>query len=215
MFKPTARRASARPKRQPRRLEREARIKAANISVDGHDTLISCTIRDIHRAGARLSLTNGAGLPNEFLLICKAEDLLARVQIAWRNENEIGVKYLKVDRGGQEQQLREEQRAHYEASKAPVEAARVRHEWQAEPAAPTQPQIGAHPESKVTEELSEHLRRLGLRPNITYSTDDIQRAFRLEVMNSHTRRGASDADYLELCEAYRALMASGSDQKVS
>lgn len=111
MFKPTSNRfRHAAPKKHvDRREERVPTMKSGSISIDGGDHMIACTVRDIHTSGARLSVMTMEGLSDSFMLIVRASDLVARAKVAWRKENEIGVRFLRRGDLLQEEQLRREQ----------------------------------------------------------------------------------------------------------
>jgi len=102
MFKPANRPAHMNRSAQPaastnkRRERREELAKAASIVVPDTGQTISCTLRDIHTRGARLSVISHGGIPDEFILKSRQADLETKARVAWRRGNELGVKFLKV-----------------------------------------------------------------------------------------------------------------------
>ncbi len=77
---------------------RETRVelqKAASIVVEATGQTLSCTLRDLHSRGARLSVANPAAVPDEFVLTSRQEGIETRARVAWRRSNEIGVRFIK------------------------------------------------------------------------------------------------------------------------
>jgi len=64
-------------------------LKAGTISFGGAG--ISCTVRNLSSAGAALDVTSPIGIPNEFVLIVAADNVVRQCRIAWRKERRIGV----------------------------------------------------------------------------------------------------------------------------
>jgi hypothetical protein len=60
-----------------------------------HTALIKfpCTVLDVSRSGARLSIDDPNALPNEFILELKT-DLIRWCRVVWRRNKEVGVEYI-------------------------------------------------------------------------------------------------------------------------
>lgn len=81
---------------QRRRETRMALQKAATIVVEQTGQVISCTLRDIHTRGARISVMAHYAIPDEFMLKSRQEGLDTRARVAWRRGNELGVSFVKA-----------------------------------------------------------------------------------------------------------------------
>ena len=57
---------------------------------------IRCSLTDISRTGARLSVDDPKSLPNEFLLEIRT-DLARRCRVIWRTDKHVGVEYIAAD----------------------------------------------------------------------------------------------------------------------
>jgi hypothetical protein len=79
-----------------RREPRQELAKAASICVIDTGQTISCTLRDIHTRGARISVISHGGIPDEFILKSRQADLETRARVAWRRGNELGVKFIRA-----------------------------------------------------------------------------------------------------------------------
>lgn len=77
-----------------RREARQPLQKAASICIEPSGQTISCTLRDIHTRGARISVISPSEIPDEFILKSRQAQLETRVRVAWRGGNELGVRYL-------------------------------------------------------------------------------------------------------------------------
>lgn len=204
MFTSSIRRARGVPRKKIERKERVPVIKSATICIDGADLTVECTIRDIHNFGARFSVVNSVGIPDEFLLISRTEDLCARARVAWRRGNELGVRFLRrasyADEGRmrQDQQKQfskiteyrrqEQERVAYAAQKAGIDPA------SAEAPAPANPMKRAA-----------QMRILGFDPKVEVTADELKRAYRMKAMTMHPDRGGDPNDFQSLSIAYREL----------
>jgi hypothetical protein len=57
--------------------------------------LVECRLKDISAGGARLALSVPGEVPTEFLLsLSRDGSVRRRCQIAWRAENQIGVRFV-------------------------------------------------------------------------------------------------------------------------
>lgn len=55
---------------------------------------ISCVVRDISEAGARVVLEGAIGLPPEFKLVIEGYSAPTHVALAWQKENEAGISFV-------------------------------------------------------------------------------------------------------------------------
>ena len=201
MFKPTARsRAMAgvsgwREKIEKLRSPREARAKAANISSDGRTLATSCTIRDMSATGLRISTPRPELVPDEFLLMCAAEDLIARVRVAWRKDREMGVRFLRKGTSEIEGELRQNQAVAYAAIMEAQERARE------------QTDTTGFAAQAQTESMLAHFRLMGLDPTLSYTPDQIKQTYRVKAMRAHPDHGGSVEDFQALTKAYQFLEA--------
>ena len=80
-----------------RRAVRHRILKGGLIAVAGHHTAITCSVRDLTDAGARLKLLDMRALVAEFFeLIIEIDGLEAECQVMWRKGSELGVSFLKT-----------------------------------------------------------------------------------------------------------------------
>ncbi|HBF32075.1 PilZ domain-containing protein [Rhizobium sp.] len=76
-----------------RKARRSRTFKAASIVLNnGHSTL-SCTIKNISEAGAKLVAENFLGMPDEFDL-AMSDGSRRRCIVRWRKLNEMGVEFI-------------------------------------------------------------------------------------------------------------------------
>jgi len=65
---------------------------------DGSPAL-ACTLCDASQEGAQLAVANPKSLPNEFILALSSDGAARRrCRVVWRNETEVGVRFLKDTR---------------------------------------------------------------------------------------------------------------------
>lgn len=78
-----------------RKLRRTSVSKAGMISFGG--SAISCTVRNLTRAGAMLDVVTPLGVSKEFTLVISSDDVRHKCMIVWIQEKCIGVS-CKSDR---------------------------------------------------------------------------------------------------------------------
>ncbi len=78
----------------PRREKRHEVQKSASVGIIETGESISCTIRDIHTRGARISVISPERIPNKVLITSRSDGLETLGEIVWRKGNEIGVKFV-------------------------------------------------------------------------------------------------------------------------
>ena len=95
MFKSSIKRGPQRHVRH--RVTREARVevqKSASVGVIETGETLSCTIRDIHSRGARISIINPERVPNKVMIKSRSDGLDTLGEVVWRRGNEIGVRFV-------------------------------------------------------------------------------------------------------------------------
>ena len=64
------------------------------IAFNKRTSTMSCHVRNISPAGAKVALTNAAVIPDQFELAIAQKDRLYRARMVWRGVNEAGVAFL-------------------------------------------------------------------------------------------------------------------------
>ena len=186
-----------------RREERVATMKSGSISVDGGDHMIACTVRDIHSSGARMSVMSMEGLSDSFLLIVRSSDLVARAKVAWRNENEIGVRFLRQGDLSKEEQLRRDQsnvhrkEQEEKAKKQTLEKDRL----EAELSARHQAEANRQAQIQIA-----RMKVMGLDPTRPFSEEELKSAYRKQALLKHPDQGGDPLEFQQLQDVYRILL---------
>lgn len=205
MFKPTAnglRRAGPR-KRVDNREERIAVTKSATVCIDGASQSLHCTLRDVNSGGARLSGTNLTSIPDVFLLICRAENLVARARIAWRKPTEIGVAFLRRGTMDHEESYRREQVASYAKDQEVLAQQRA-----AQAAAAQQAQFELQQQAQLAaQEYARQVAVMGLDPKMPVTAESLKSAYRKKAMTCHPDQGGSMEEFQMLNNAYNYISA--------
>ncbi|MEL7273421.1 MAG: PilZ domain-containing protein [Pseudomonadota bacterium] len=212
MFKSTGRprRMGHAPTQKVERPVREVVTKSATISVDGADRILPCTVRDISKTGARVSITNPAAVPQTLLLIIRSENLVARARVVWRKVNEIGVQFLRSGGMELEERMKREQAAAH---------AKMLH------AIAQQQQEEAARQHRIAQEQAAqkwHIQQECLRLMVSINMDPVQGldeeslklAYRKEAMRRHPDQGGTMDAFQELNKVYKALMSAIMDGNV-
>jgi hypothetical protein len=82
--------------RRDRKIERHFVCQPAlMVSVDG-SRIGECSMLDVSAGGARLQITGGVSVPDEFILLLSkfGPGVRRRCAVAWRNETEVGIRFL-------------------------------------------------------------------------------------------------------------------------
>jgi len=80
-----------------RKFQRERVQLAGRVTYnDGLDS-VGCAIRDLSVTGARLSLLEPAGVPNQFELCVVATGDTYAVEVKWRRGRQLGVYFVERD----------------------------------------------------------------------------------------------------------------------
>ncbi|MBO0346154.1 PilZ domain-containing protein [Roseibium limicola] len=80
---------------EERRAEpRRRTLKSARIVFGGLSQVFNCTIRNANETGALLVLPSTVGVPNNFLLYIDNESNRRPVEVVWRSDDRMGVRYI-------------------------------------------------------------------------------------------------------------------------
>ena len=77
---------------------RRRMLKSGIVAYSGRHCTIPCTVRDISDGGARLRVTSSLLAPDTFELIIESEGLEADCEVVWRDESQIGVRFVGAPR---------------------------------------------------------------------------------------------------------------------
>ena len=73
--------------------ERRRTLKAGRIVFGGLSQVFNCTVRNTSEGGALLSLPSTMGVPSAFLLYIDNESTRRPVEVVWRTEEKLGIRY--------------------------------------------------------------------------------------------------------------------------
>lgn len=73
--------------------QRRRTLKAGQIVFHDLSRAYDCMIRNTSDNGAMLKLPSTVGIPDEFFIYIESEKIRRHATIAWRNEDQIGIKY--------------------------------------------------------------------------------------------------------------------------
>jgi hypothetical protein len=76
-----------------RRHSRARTLKAARILLNGHHSVIDCTVRNLSPEGARLDVASTLGIPERFDLMFDADHTVRPCRMIWHREKQIGVEF--------------------------------------------------------------------------------------------------------------------------
>jgi hypothetical protein len=71
---------------------RQRTLKCGTIAF-GLSIVIDCVVRNISNTGACLEIANPIGIPNDFTLVIKTDQVPRLCQVAWRSRRRIGVRF--------------------------------------------------------------------------------------------------------------------------
>ncbi len=81
-------------KENRRTIRRALQHKAAILNGNG-SILARCTVMDVSAQGAKIATQDVTEIPDEFvLLLAKGGTVRRQCKVAWRKENEVGVKFV-------------------------------------------------------------------------------------------------------------------------
>ena len=81
-----------------RSVARRRVLKGGLVVFNDRYATLSCTVRDLSEAGARLRLGGAPSVPDRFELIIDLDGTEASCQVVWRKDQEMGVKFLASPR---------------------------------------------------------------------------------------------------------------------
>ncbi|NVK35335.1 MAG: PilZ domain-containing protein [Rhodobacteraceae bacterium] len=73
--------------------QRRRTLKAARIVFGGLSQVYNCTIRNTNETGALIVMPSTIGVPNAFLLYIDNESTRRPVEVVWRRDDRMGVRY--------------------------------------------------------------------------------------------------------------------------
>lgn len=77
----------------PPREHRRRVLKGAAILSGINNSVVQCTIRNMHEHGAELTVDAEARVPREFLLYVPADSIAYRTELRWRKLDRCGVSF--------------------------------------------------------------------------------------------------------------------------
>jgi diguanylate cyclase (GGDEF)-like protein len=81
---------------EERRTQRRHRVlKPGKIIINGLNSVVDCTMRDVTRHGARLRVDGHFFAPEQFDLLIVGSGAAKRVRLRWQNGKELGVQFLE------------------------------------------------------------------------------------------------------------------------
>ena len=83
-----------RPVVNHRRHDRKRILKGGTIAFNGRHSTMPCVVRDLSMSGARLQVGQSNGVPDTFELLIDLDGFEAFAEVAWRAQNEVGVRFL-------------------------------------------------------------------------------------------------------------------------
>ena len=83
-----------RPVVNHRRHDRKRILKGGTIAFNGRHSTMPCVVRDLSLSGARLQVTHSNVVPDTFELLIDLDGFEAFAEVAWRAQNEVGVRFL-------------------------------------------------------------------------------------------------------------------------
>ncbi len=79
------------------RIARRQRVlKQGKIVFFNNLSVTDCTIRDLSETGAKVICGDQMAVPNEFRLVVLMDNTIRDVQVAWRRENMLGVRFTSA-----------------------------------------------------------------------------------------------------------------------
>jgi len=204
MFTSSVRRGGrAAPKRHiDRREERVEKTKSATICVDGAEMNFPCTVRDIHSSGARMSIVNAENVADNFLLIVRSDNLVARCKVAWRKSNEIGVRFVRVGDLNEEARMKADQHLAFNQA---IQQSAQRQE-QARIQAENEAQLHQQEEAlRVARIAVARMQIMGMDPTQPYTLEDLKAAYRRQAMAKHPDQGGDPVEFQQLTEIFNLM----------
>jgi len=79
------------------REHRQRVLKGASILGDVNTSEVTCTVRNMHSAGAELRVPDGVVVPREFLLYVPIDGVGYRCVVRWRRPGRVGVTFTGTE----------------------------------------------------------------------------------------------------------------------
>jgi len=204
MFTPSANRNRLHaPKKHVEREQRVAKTKSASVCVDGADLQFAGTVRDIHSSGARISIMNLESIENGFLLIVRSDNLVARCQVVWKKQNELGVRFLRIGDLSEEAQFRRDQQYAYKKDGDMRALQQQQSQLRSESDLVARQRVQAQ---RAAQMQIARLQIMGMDPTKPYSEDDLKTAYRRRAMTKHPDQGGDPAEFQQLTEVYNLML---------
>ncbi len=183
-------------------------IKPGLISIDGASLTRQCTLGDITDTGARISVSNSDNIPDEFLLISRAEDLCASSCVVWRRGNDLGLAFSRRGQFTDADNMRNQLRVKCSKVDAPVKQAPVDVKKAKPEVAIRSKKTSRAAVRKKFPGLANEIRLLGLDPNTSITSATVKSAFRGKALTIHPDMGGDPEAFRMLSDAYYKLMAA-------
>ena len=69
-------------------------LKGGHITLKHMNSSLTCTVRNLSSAGACLSITQAAAVPDDFHLLIRSSAMRSRCRVAWRDGERLGVCFV-------------------------------------------------------------------------------------------------------------------------
>jgi hypothetical protein len=76
-----------------RRQQRARTLKSARILLNGHRSVIDCTVRNLSPSGACLDVATTLGIPECFDVIFNSDSSIHACRMVWHKEKQLGVEF--------------------------------------------------------------------------------------------------------------------------
>jgi hypothetical protein len=90
-----------------RRVPRHRTLKSGLIAFNRAGT-IECRVRNLSPIGACLEVAGPAGIPDEFVLMIRHDQLRQTCRVIWRKPTQVGVEFVPAQAGNDTPGLREQ-----------------------------------------------------------------------------------------------------------
>lgn len=77
-----------------REATRRRTLRAAKIVYGDYRYIVDCVVRDASATGLRIRCNYVNDVPHEFFIYDPTEYTLRKVEVAWRRDNELGLRFL-------------------------------------------------------------------------------------------------------------------------
>ena len=80
-------------KMEHRRVQRTRVLKQAKIILNGHSSLLDCSVRNLTNLGASLQIASALGIPQHFEITFDWARSSRPCRVIWRTYNQLGVEF--------------------------------------------------------------------------------------------------------------------------